>query len=85
LLKLLPSPISAISNTGRVKVTRLEELEKAVDSLPEEEYRRFRDWFMEKDRQRWDRQIAEDSRAGKLDYLVEEALEARKKNELRDL
>jgi hypothetical protein len=76
---------SYISNTGWVKMTRLEELEKAVDSLPEEEYRRFRDWFMEKDWQRWDRQIAEDSSAGKLDFLVEEALEARKKNELRDL
>ena len=66
-------------------MTKLEELEKAVDSLPEEEYRRFRNWFMEKDRERWDRQIAGDSRAGKLDFLVKEALEAKKKNELRDL
>lgn len=58
-----------------------EELEKAIDSLPEEEYRRF----MEKDRVRWDRQIAEDSSAGTLDFLVKEALEAKKKNALRDL
>ncbi len=66
-------------------MTRLEELEKAVDSLPEDEYRRFRNWFMEKDWERWDRQIAEDSRTGRLDFLAEEALEAREKSELRDL
>jgi hypothetical protein len=66
-------------------MTRLEELEKAVDSLPEDEYRRFRNWFMEKDWERWDRQIAEDSRTGRLDFLVEEALETREKSELRDL
>jgi hypothetical protein len=36
-------------------MTKLEELESAVDSLPEEEYRRFRCWFMEKDWERWDR------------------------------
>jgi hypothetical protein len=51
-------------------MTKLEELERAIDSLPEEECRRFRRWFMEKDWERWDRQIAEDSRAGKLDFLV---------------
>lgn len=66
-------------------MTKLEELERAIDNLPEEEYRRFRSWFMEKDWERWDRQIAEDSKAGKLDFLVREALEAKKKNELRDL
>lgn len=66
-------------------MTKLEELEKAVDSLPEEEYRRFRRWFMEKDWERWDRQIAEDSRAGKLDFLLREARGAKKEDGLRDL
>ncbi len=66
-------------------MTKLEELEKAIDGLPEEEYRRFRNWFMKKDREKWDLQIAEDSKAGKLDFLIEEALEARGKNELREL
>ena len=66
-------------------MTKLEELEMAIASLPEEEYRRFRRWFLEKDRERWDRQIAEDSRAGKLDFLIKEALDAKKENRLRDL
>ncbi len=51
-------------------MTKLEELERAIDNLPEEEYRRFRRWFMEKDWERWDREIAEDSRVGKLDFLL---------------
>lgn len=66
-------------------MSKLEELERAIDNLPEEEYRRFRNWFLEKDWESWDRQIAEDSRAGKLDFLVKEAIEAKKKNELREL
>ena len=63
----------------------LEELERTIDSLPEEDYRQFRRWFLEKDWERWDREIAEDSRAGKLDFLIEEALQAKKEKRLRDL
>jgi hypothetical protein len=37
-------------------MTKLEELERAFDNLPEEEYCRFRSWFMKKDWERWDRQ-----------------------------
>jgi hypothetical protein len=66
-------------------MTKLEELERAIDNLPEEEYRRLRRWFMEKDWERWDRQIAEDSRAGKLDFLVKEALDAKKGKGLGEL
>jgi len=29
-------------------MTKLEELERTIDNLPEEEYRLFRHWFMEK-------------------------------------
>ena len=63
----------------------LEELEKAIINLPEEDYRQFRRWFLERDWESWDRQIIEDSRAGKLDFLVKEALKAKKENKLRDL
>ncbi len=64
---------------------KLQELETAVGNLPEEEYRQFRSWFLEKDWERWDRQIAEDSAAGKLDFLTKEALDAKKDNRLRNL
>jgi hypothetical protein len=62
----------------------LTELEKEVESLPEEDYRRFRHWFMETDWQRWDSQLTKDIKAGKLDFLAKEALDAKKKQQLED-
>jgi len=66
-------------------MTRLEELERAIASLPEEEYRVFRRWFLERDWETWDRQIEEDFAAGKLDFLGKEAHEAKKGGKLKDL
>ena len=50
-------------------MTRLEELERAIASLPEGEYRALRRWFLERDWEKWDRQIEEDAAVGKLDFL----------------
>lgn len=53
--------------------------------MPEEDYIQLRRWFSEKDWQKWDRQIATDIEAGKLDFLLKEAIEAKSKNKLREL
>ena len=66
-------------------MTQLEELEKAIRSLPAEDYARLREWFLNRDWELWDRQIEEDSKAGRLDFLVREAAEAKKANRLRDI
>lgn len=66
-------------------MTKLEKLEMEIASLPQEEYRAFRRWFLEMDWKIWDRKIEEDSKAGKLDFLVKEANDARKKGKLEDL
>ena len=66
-------------------MSKVEELEKAIDALPEEEYKQLRQWFSEKDWNKWDQQIEEDSKSGKLNFLLQEALEAKSKNKLRDL
>lgn len=63
----------------------VEELEVAVDSLTQEEYGRFRRWFLDRDWERWDHEIEEDAKAGRLDFLVREAVEARNRQKLRDL
>ena len=68
-----------------LRMTRVEELERAVTSLTAEEYREFRRWFLDRDWKQWDRQIEEDSRAGKLDFLVREAFEAKKQGKLEEL
>ncbi len=52
----------------------LEELEKRIQNLPFEDLAKFRDWFIEFDHLIWDKQIEADSRAGKLDGLISEAL-----------
>ena len=66
-------------------MTRIEEIEKAVASLPAEEYRRFREWFLELDWAQWDKQIQADSESGKLDFLVKEAIDEKNRGKLRDL
>jgi hypothetical protein len=64
---------------------KLEELEQRIKSLPPEELSRFRAWFIEFDHQAWDRQIASDSTAGKLDRLVNEAMADYKSGKARDI
>lgn len=66
-------------------MTTLKELEMAIASLSEAEYCEFRHWFLERDWEKWDRQIEEDSKRGKLDFLLKEAREAKKSGHLRDL
>ncbi len=63
----------------------LEQLETVIASLSEEEYRKFRRWFLETDWKRWDSRIEQDSKDGKLNFLVREALDAKKDNRLKDL
>ena len=52
---------------------RVEEIEAAITSLPEEEYRRLVDWFRAREQARWDEQMDRDSAAGRLDFLFREA------------
>jgi hypothetical protein len=68
-----------------VSMTKVEELERGVASLTAEGYREFRRWFLESDWAKWDKQIEEDSRAGKLDFLVKEAPQAKKDGKPREL
>lgn len=54
-------------------MTRIEEIEKAVAELPEEELAKFRAWFEEFDARAFDEKIERDAKAGKLDKLAEAA------------
>jgi len=51
---------------------KVEEIKDAIDTLPEEEYIQLRQWFSEKDWQKWDQQIVADSETKKLDFLLKE-------------
>ncbi len=54
-------------------MSTVEEIQAAIESLPEGEYARLRVWFSERDWDKWDEQIAKDSETGKLDFLIDEA------------
>ena len=66
-------------------MSKLREIEMAIDALPDEEYSEFRRWFLERDWAKWDRQIEADSTSGKLDFLVRAAQEAKDKGALKPL
>ncbi len=66
-------------------MSKVKDIKEAIESLPEQEYKELLRWFTEKDWEKWDRQIAEDSKSGKLDFLVKQAKEAKSKNKLREI
>jgi hypothetical protein len=45
-------------------MTKVEDIEKAIEALPEGEFEKLREWFVEKDRRKWDKEIKCDSDAG---------------------
>lgn len=49
-------------------------IETAVRQLSRQELAAFRAWFQQFDAEAWDRQLEEDTAAGRLDQLAEEAL-----------
>lgn len=51
----------------------VQELENAIAKLSPEQLAELRAWFRERDQEEWDRQIARDSEAGKLDKLIAQA------------
>jgi hypothetical protein len=66
-------------------MSKVEQLKNEIERLPEEEFNELCRWLSEKDWEKWDRQIEADSDAGKLDFLVREAQDAKKKRTLKNL
>ena len=54
-------------------MSAIQDIETAVQRLPQWELAVFRDWFVKFDAQAWDRQFAQDVAAGRLDALADEA------------
>lgn len=66
-------------------MSTVEEIIRSIESLSEEEYARLREWFSERDWEKWDRQIKADSESGKLDFLVKEAHDEKAKRKPKEL
>ena len=66
-------------------MTTVSELQEAILGLSEADYSKLRRWLLDQDWERWEREFDEDVRAGKLDDLAAEALEAKVRGDLKDL
>jgi hypothetical protein len=66
-------------------MTKLQELEQAITALPQGEYAALRQWFLQSDWEKWDLELQEDVHAGRLDFLIREAAEAKAQGNLRNL
>ncbi len=63
----------------------IEEAIEFIESLPKEDFYRLRDWILERDWEKWDREIEEDSKSGKLDFMIKQALDEKRQGLLEDL
>ncbi len=66
-------------------MTTVQEIEQAIEQLPGDQFSELHDWIVEKDWEKWDKQIDRDSAAGKCDFLVDEALGDAKSGNTRPL
>jgi hypothetical protein len=66
-------------------VSEVEQLEHKIENLPPRDLAKLRAWFVEFDARVWDDQIEADAKAGKLDGLINEALEDYKAGKAREL
>lgn len=62
----------------------VEHIQSEIESLPRREYVRLLRWMQNKDWEDWDKQLSEDALSGKLDFLIDEALDEKTKGKLKD-
>lgn len=55
-------------------MSKVEEIERDVRQLSEQELTAFRAWFSEYDAARWDHQFEADAQSGRLDTVADAAL-----------
>ena len=66
-------------------MTKVQEIQSAIESLSQEDYVRLRRWFLGREWKQWDKDMERDSESGKLDFLIKEAFEEKAKGSLREL
>ncbi len=63
----------------------VEDIEKAITQLPQNQLQQFRVWYEKFDIDAWDEQIEKDVAAGKLDVLAEAAIADHKAGKSREI
>mgnify|MGYP001810749318 CR=1 FL=1 len=62
-----------------------EEVKSQIEALPHREYMKLVHWLAEHDKDSWDKEIEIDAANGSLDFLMEEALDEKRKGTLRQI
>jgi hypothetical protein len=66
-------------------MSTVEEITAAIERLPADEVARVRAWLADYAEQLWDEQIEQDEKAGRLDSLIDRALEEHRAGRTRPL
>ncbi|AFZ53745.1 hypothetical protein [Cyanobacterium aponinum] len=66
-------------------MTKLQLIQAEIETLTSDDFTYLKNWINELDTQQWEKQIEQDSNDGKLDFLIEEALLEKTKNQLQEL
>ncbi len=66
-------------------MSTVEEITAAIERLPAEELGRLRAWLADYAERRWDEQIKHDEQEGRLDSLIDQALEEHRARRTRPL
>lgn len=69
----------------REKMTNLEKILVKIESLTTEEFSQLRKWIVERDWEKWDKEILQDAEQQKLDSLINEAKKEKDSDSLRSL
>ena len=66
-------------------MNNLSDIENSVSRLPDEDFARFRQWFLEFENKKWDLQIEQDINENKLSNMANEAVADYKKGKFKSL
>jgi len=61
------------------------EIQVEIEILPQQECIKLVHWFSERDWKAWDQELVKDSQSEKLDFLIDEAMEAKKSGQLKEI
>ncbi len=66
-------------------MSKIDELKADIERLPGEEVAELFRWLSEKEWENWDEEMRADSQAGRLDFLVREAVDQKARGTLKEL
>lgn len=64
-------------------MSTVEEIEKAIERLPRDDFFRLSEWIRHRFEDEWDQQFQKDASSGQLDSMAQEAIAEYKKGKTR--